>query len=385
MNGEFLQGVLILFFVEFVRGAYLVNFLPSYAVNRLGISMSIVGLAVTVHYVVDTLSKSLLGYLLDRLSPRVVVHSGLLLSFLGLLMTPSSHYPWLLVLANALYGIGVSPIWLVCLSRVEEGQRATQMGLLYTVWLVSLGLGLVVINFFIDWSFLLAYWLLVVLWLFAWLLSLRISNRKTAVMGFIPFPKQLQLLWERLKNMKALLPGMILQTTSGGMLVPVLPSFATKYLGFTYSQYSYVLIVGGICAVLGMIPLGRMSDVWSKKWFLVGGFACIAFALYFLTYSSSLGMAMFWAVVAGVSYASLLPAWNAILSYHVPTGQKGLGWGIFSSVEGIGVMIGPVLGGRIADLFNEGVTVLVSALLLGGISLFYLLFPSNRLLGEAQS
>ncbi|MBX6396291.1 MAG: MFS transporter, partial [Alicyclobacillaceae bacterium] len=168
------------------------------------------------------------------------------------------------------------------------------------------------------------------------------------------------------------------------MLVPILPGFATKHVGLTYTQYSYVLLAGGVCAVLGLIPMGRLSDRRGKKWFLVFGFGIFAFALYALTLGGNLYTSILWAMVLGLSYAAVLPVWNAILSYQVPDGQRGLGWGIFSSVEGIGVMIGPVLGGWIADLYGETITILFSAALLGGIAVFYLLLPFSRLTGERR-
>ncbi|HBI03075.1 MAG TPA: MFS transporter, partial [Paenibacillaceae bacterium] len=197
-----------------------------------------------------------------------------------------------------------------------------------------------------------------------------------------PLKKQWNSLVERLKEMKVLLPGMILQTTAAGMLVPILPSFATKTLGLTYTQYSLILILGGTSAVLGLIPMGKFSDRGGKKWFLVIGFALFAICLASLTFSTNLYSSIAIAILLGVSYSAVLPAWNAILSYQVPEGQEGLGWGIFSSVEGIGIMIGPIVGGGIGSLYGENVTVWLSAILLGGIALFYLLLPFHRVIGK---
>lgn len=67
----------ILFLVEFVRGAFLISFLPAYGVHRLGLSTAGVGIAVSVHYVTDTLIKCGAGYLLDRFSLRLIARSGL--------------------------------------------------------------------------------------------------------------------------------------------------------------------------------------------------------------------------------------------------------------------------------------------------------------------
>lgn len=381
---EFTQIAMLLFFIEFVRGGFLIAFLPVFAVKELGFSLSIVGIAVTAHYVADTTLKGYIGYLLDRFSAKWIVSLGLIISFLALFSVPYIHHAWALIAVSALYGIGVSPVWIVSFSRVKEGNRATQMGMLYSFWLAGAGLGPVAINFILDQSYRSPLWLMLGFWLIAWILSLGISDIKSPSVGVVPFKKQYRLLWQRLKEMKPLLPGMILQTMSASMLIPILPSFATNQLGLTYSEYSYVLIAGGACAIGSLIPMGRWSDSHGKKGFLVIGFGMLALGLYLLPLSTSLMTSVILAAVLGISYAAVLPAWNALLSSQVPASQQGLGWGIFASIEGIGVMIGPVLGGWMADLYNENITVLFSASALGVIAIFYLFFPIHRLAGDAR-
>lgn len=372
----------ILFLVEFVRGAYLASFLPVYTMEGLGLTLTVAGTAVTAHYITDTSIKTFLGYLLDRFSARLIIFVGLMISFAGLLLTIFGTQPWMIIVSSALFGIGVSPIWIVSLSKVKGKDRAAQMGTIYTMWLIGLGGGPVVINFFLDISLTLSYSLLGSLWLGTILCAFWVPNEKISSLPLPPLKKQWRSLVERLKDMKVLLPGMILQTTAAGMLVPILPSFATKSLGLTYSQYSFILILGGASAVLGLIPMGKFSDRGGKKWFLVIGFVLFAICLASLTVSSNFYTTMANAILLGVSYAAVLPVWNAILSYQVPAGQEGLGWGIFSSVEGIGIMIGPMVGGWIASLYSENVTVWISAILLGGIALFYLLLPFQRVIGK---
>lgn len=372
--------VLILFLSEFVRGAYLASFLPTYSVEKLGLSTAAVGIAVSAHYVTDTFGKSLIGWLLDRFSFRLVVITGMLISLVGLILTPYVHYTWMLIVTAALYGVGVSPIWIVCLSSVDKDQRAAQMGILYSLWLVGLGAGPVVINFFMDKGYTISFNILLGVWILACLLSFFTSYQKAAVLKMEPIGKQVKMLIKRLKLMKPLLPGMILQTMAAGMLVPILPLFATEHLGLTYSQYSYVIIAGGACTVLGLVPMGKLSDRLGRKWFLVIGFAGFAVSLIFLTTVKSFVLGVVWAIILGISYSAVLPAWNALLSYQVPEEQKGLGWGVFSSIEGLGILIGPVLGGWFADFqYGTTLTFLISAALLGMIALFYLFFPFGKL------
>ncbi|UUZ90469.1 MFS transporter [Paenibacillus sp. P25] len=348
------------------EGAYLVSFLPTYAEDMLGYSVAVVGAAVSVHYVTDTALKCLAGYLLDRFSLRVIVHSGLFISLIGLLGMYRIHQPWVLIVAAAVFGIGISPVWLVALSKVKEEERASQMGVLYTVWLIGLGAGPVVINFLLDLSYSLSFWLMVGLWTLAWITALRMKNTVESRPDYIPIRRQAALLWERMKAMKPLLPGMILQTMVASMLVPILPGFAAKTLGLSHAGYSWVLMAGGAFTVAFLIPMGRWSDkTRGRKWFLVCGFAAFAASLYGLTLVSTLTVALVLAALLGFAYSAVLPSWNAPLADYVPKEQQGLGWGLFSSVEGIGVIIGPVLGGWLADRFGDSVAVITSAVLLG--------------------
>ncbi|MBW7476005.1 MFS transporter [Paenibacillus oenotherae] len=373
---EILLFSVILFIVEFVRGAALISFLPIFGEKTLGLTLDIIGIAITAHYVTDTALKMAIGYLLDRFSIRFVVHAGLLASLAGIVLLKFAFEPWLFITAAALYGVGISPIWIVCLTKVTEEQRATQMGFLYTIWLVGIGSGPIVSNILLDYSTDMTYYLLLGLSILCWVLALFISNRQSSNVKSLPMREEFSILRERLRHMKLLLPGMVLQTLGAGMLVPILPSFAEERLGMTGAQYSLLLLAGGACTVIGLIPLGRLSDkLGGKKWFLVLGFGLIGACLYALALEPPLWQSMALAGALGLSYATLLPAWNALLANYVPPMQQGLGWGIFSTVEGIGGMIGPVIGGVLASMHGQSSVVWFSAAMYVLIGLFYIWFP----------
>lgn len=365
----------IFFFVEFVRGAVLISYIPKYAVDELYLTVTVIGFAVTAHYVADTVAKLGIGVLLDRLPMQWVFQISFLISFAGLIMLQYAIYPWMLILGAAIFGIGASPIWIIGMSSVSERERGHQMGVLYMAWLLGLGLGPVLMNFFLDWfgygvSFLVLLGMTVVAWGVSWLIPNSHVHAHSA-----PLAEQIGELWQRIRSMRALLPGMIFQTLGASMLLPILPKFAEDQLQLTNSQYSLFLLTGGAFAVAGLVPMGRLSDKLGKKWFLVFGFVFFAFGLYSLTTIETLWICLIWAIILGVSYAAVLPAWNALLAAFVPPKQKGVGWGIFSTVEGIGVMIGPALGGALGDSFGLQFPFLISASLFLLIGLFYVWFP----------
>jgi MFS family permease len=366
----------IFFLIEFVRGAILITYVPEFAVKELYLTVTTVGFAVTMHYVADTAAKLGIGYLLDRFPLQWIVQTCFALAFGGLLMLQYANHAWVLVVGAVLFGIGASPVWLVGMSSVSEEDRGHQMGVLYMAWLLGLGLGAFVLNFFLDWfHYGTTFTILLVMTGLAWIVSCYIPNAAAADTQIIPLREQVTALAHHMRAIRPLLPGMILQTLGASMLLPILPTFAEDYLLLTNTQYSFFLLTGGGFAVLALVPMGRLSDKLGKKWFLVAGFMSFAFGLYSITTIETLWTCLFWAVVLGVSYAAVLPAWNALLAQFIPPQQKGVGWGIFSTVEGIGVMLGPVIGGIIGDAFGLSVPFLVSAGIFLFIGLFYVWFP----------
>jgi MFS family permease len=381
-QSDMLLYLSILFLVEFVRGASLISFLPIYGDKELGLDLDVIGAAITAHYLTDTGLKLAIGYLLDRLSVRTVVSTGLLFSSIGIIALQFASASWVFITAAAVYGIGISPIWIVCLTRIKEDQRATQMCFLYTIWLVGLGTGPVVTNLLLDFNRDLTYWVMVGVALSAWLLSLFIKGSRSVHIDVVPFRQQLAILGSRLRDMKLLLPGMVLQTLGAGMLLPILPSFAVNSLGMTATHYSILLLIGGGCTIVGLIPMGRLSDSFGKKWFLIVGFLAFGIVLFSLTLHPPLIVAFFWAFILGISYSAVLPAWNALLAAFVPPGQQGLGWGVFSTVEGIGGIVGPVIGGFIATRYTESSVVGLAGIMFIIISMFYVFFPFRLFKGD---
>lgn len=362
----------ILFIVEFVRGAVLVSLLPIYGARSLGLSPDVIGLAISAHYITDTLLKITIGYLLDRFSPRLIVQISLVIALAGVYALQFASLPWMFIGAAAIYGIGMSPVWIVCLTRVSEEHRATQMGFLYTIWLFGLGSGPIICNILLDYSSNMTYNLLVILSIVATLISFFLKKSNQQAVHHIPLKAQIRALRDKLVSMKQLLPGMILQTTGASMLIPILPGFATHELGLSGAQYSILLTVGGLCAVGGLIPMGKLSDrLGGNRWFLVVGFIAFAFGLYVLAWGLSFWYCLVIAVGLGLSYSAILPTWNALLATYVPPKQEGVGWGLLSTFEGVGVMIGPILGGVIALWGGETAVFWTSAILFGLIGIYY--------------
>ncbi|WP_055106810.1 MFS transporter [Paenibacillus ihumii] len=369
----------VLFCTEFVRSAFLFSFLPNFAVDESGQTVALVGLAVSLHYTADTLIKCGAGYLLDRFSLRWLLPSTFVLMLSGLTVVFFSPYAWGIVAGSVMLGIGASPIWLICLEKIRLTERAAQMGAIYTVWMASMGLGPITVNLF-DRGYEHAFRLMILLLFVGFIASFGINRTTPLHLRNVSFVDQAVGLWSKLVQLKWLLPGMVLQMTAAGLLLPILPGYAADDLSLSQPQYSMLLMSGGAGAILFLVPMGKLADRWGFKQMLVTGFATLTVCLALLVVSTPPpAFTMLLAFMLGLSYSAVLPAWNAVLSHLVPEDQKGTGWGVLSGIEGIGIMIGPIIGGWVSSQYTNVATISISIALMAVLALFYLILPQNKL------
>lgn len=388
---KFLKSLLLLMFVtEFARGAFFYTFLPTWTVNDLNVSITIVGLTVSANYLSETIFKTLAGWEFDRLGRRILI-AGLFLSLLSLLMFKLWPVPAVLIGGAALFGLGFSPVWLGVISRVAPvgiPNRASRIGLVFSSWLAGAGGGMISINFFMSKSHDLIYWLIVTLWA----LSLPIAWFATAGKNNLPEPiaKNYRGILNALKKMasnsltRLLIPGMFLQTLAAGLLLPVLPIFAQKSLLLNHNQYGILLLTGGAAAVIMLLPMGYLADRLALKALLATGFGASGLMLILLIYCHGFKEIICLAVLLGFSYAMILPAWNSLLAKIIPPESQATGWGVFATIEGLGITFGPALGAFIAGKIGLNATLIMTACVLLTASFFYLLCPFEKMLVSSQ-
>ncbi|KKK34170.1 hypothetical protein WN59_10430 [Salinicoccus sediminis] len=407
---RFWKLAFILFLTEMVRGMFILSYLPALPTIGL-ISIGLSSIVITMHYVLDAVTNVWLGFLIRKIGEVWTMLLSYILGIGAMVAVGFDQSFWTLLAAACLLGVSVCPIWIMALSNVEEKNRGRDMGLVFFSWLCGLGAGMVAMNFLIgifaeEAVFAMAGVFVVNLLVFLVLpgnqkemvdavggdddaragetVGEKVGREvystgegagssskrrdRSGVKKRLPLRDTWHILKRHMKNM----PGIMLQGLGVGMLLPVLPTYITSELSLNYFQYTFfILIVFGLVA-FSMTVLSRGLDTYSMR--LTAAVICAGFFVYaagIIWFSTLETIWLIFAIASfiGLSYGIMLPAWNKYLAGTIAEGRRAESWGVISSVQGIGAMIGPALGGLTADLFGT-----VDATLLASGLIFVVLF-----------
>lgn len=380
-----MRGLLsLLFLAEFARGAFFFTFLPVWVTNHLKLPVTVVGFAVSAHFLTETLCKIIAGWEFDRLGRRVLI-GGLILSFVSFFLIKNWPVPLVIIGASGLFGIGFSPLWLGVISKVAPVQipnRAWRISLVFVAWLAGAGGGMIGCNFFMFAGYETVFLLIIVLWAFllpvAWFSTIKISSpaEKTSLLKAYRIQEALKYMRSSRTLIKLLLPGMFIQTLAVGFLLPILPVFAQQNLHLDHTRYGLLLSSGGAALLISLPPMGYLADRLALKFLLAAGFSASSLLLVLITFSNGIGQALILAILLGLSYAMILPAWNNLLARAIPPESQATGWGVFATIEGAGIAFGPAFGALIAGRIGAPSAILLTSLVLLAAALFYVFYPN---------
>lgn len=399
-----LKLLFIMFVVEFVKGAMLLTILPVYMSSVLGASAYVIGWTLAAQYIGDNALRTPVGWVIDKIGYRACMLSGVLLAFVSIVMiATTAHYTWTII-ACAVLGLGTAPLWPCVITGSTEvaGDEAkgTVMSVVHMAWLSGTGLGPVAINFFIrDTNYSQAFRLLLGCMTAVVLAALLLpkhayvkSNEKPhnvsaggaaesaghteqrrlrrdgGLRDQQPWIDRARDYFSEVRRSLTvsplLFPAMFLQTFALGILSPILTLYARQELGLTPRQYSLFLIAGGAVTVLFLIPVGKLVDRFGTKLFLTVGFAIGSATLLTFTYTRSLLMLYGLVCAVGFAYAFIIPAWNALIAAAVPKEKRGAVWGFFLTIEGFGTVVGPIVSGKLWDMYGPHVPFMTSGVVL---------------------
>ena len=364
----FWKYAIILFMTELVRGMYVLSYLPALPSIE-AISLTLASVVITVHFVFDAATNAWLGFIMRKVGARWTMAGTYLLMAAAMSMIILSQDFFVLLIASALLGVSVCPIWIFALANVDEATRGKDMGFIFFSWLAGLGSGMVLMNFIIGAAgeaavvvIIGAVVLNILMYIFIPGKFKVIADDRGSGSGKkrLPLKETFVILRRHMGN----IPGIMLQALGIGMLLPVLPTYITGLLELSFFEYTIFILV--IFALVGfsMTVLSRGLDSYSSKFTML--IICTGFFVYavgIIWFSTLQTVWIIFLIVAfiGLSYGVMLPAWNKYLAGTIMDEKKSESWGLISSLQGMGAMIGPVVGGLTADIFGTVTATLVAS------------------------
>jgi MFS family permease len=151
------------------------------------------------------------------------------------------------------------------------------------------------------------------------------------------------------------------------MLEPVLPMFFTRRLGFTPSQIGWLF--GGAAVSSFVMPFvwGPLTDKWGGRRLTYLGLALTAAWLPVMATTASFGTAMALMIVQWIAIGLIVTpslAYMAETTSFIDADVYGVGYGIYNTAWGVGILGGPALGGWLFERLDFGTLTLGWALAL---------------------
>ena len=163
------------------------------------------------------------------------------------------------------------------------------------------------------------------------------------------------------------------------ILSVALPSIV-RGLHATSSQLQWIIDAYAVAFAGLLLTLGALGDRVGRKWVFLAGLFVFAAGSAFSAFSGSVGWLTAGRVVMGIGAAALMPCTLSILTNVFSTDRdRGRAIGIWSATAGLGVAIGPILGGFLLVHYWWGSVFLINVPIAaaGGVAAIFVV-PNSR-------
>ena len=158
-----------------------------------------------------------------------------------------------------------------------------------------------------------------------------------------------------------------------GLVIPILP-FYVEMFGANAQILGFLVAVFSFMQFLFAPVWGRLSDKIGRKPLITLGLFGFAIAEFIFAFANGLWMLFISRVLAGTFGSALMPTAMAYVSDVTTEEKRGQGMGILGAAMGLGIVVGPGIGGWLAtyDLSYPFLFAGVAAIIAGVLSVIIL-------------
>ncbi len=150
------------------------------------------------------------------------------------------------------------------------------------------------------------------------------------------------------KNITILFSTLVIVMMGFGMIIPILP-FYVKSFGASGGAMGFLMAAYSTMQFLFSPVWGSLSDRYGRKPLLLLGVTGNAIAMVFSGLASSLWLLVASRALAGMLSSATLPTAMAFIGDSTSEEDRGGGMGLMGAAMGVGMVLGPGLGGWLAE------------------------------------
>ncbi|MBW2039474.1 MAG: MFS transporter [Deltaproteobacteria bacterium] len=359
--------------------------LPIYA-QHYGAKGLLIGLVFASFSISRTVLLPFIGMISDKRGRKVFITMGLLLFALTSLGYVASKNIEQLIITRMLQGVAaalVIPIALAYMGEITpKGKEGSYMGVFNIFFFGGLAMGPIlggIVKDLLGVKF--SFYTMGLASLVGFFLTLFFLPERTRARQTSPHsPWPLKRIFEG-GRIKGVYLFRLCFSIGIGLTWAFVPIFGDNFLTLTSSQIGVLISLNVLIATLLQAPCGMLTDRFSKGGFVVIGGSLAAGAIFLMPLTRDFGEILFVNILLGVSGGISMPAVTALA---VEEGKRIGGMGtlmsIFTMCHSIGMIIGPILAGAVAEIFNITLVFFIGALVglmgVGGFALFLRRSPS---------
>ncbi len=160
----------------------------------------------------------------------------------------------------------------------------------------------------------------------------------------------------------AVLSALILSATAAlAMVVPAIRPYGEDVLNRSFATLTLALLPALVLGAVFFIPAGHMADRMGRSTPFILGQVLVLSGLLTAAETTTLAIAVFGAFLIFVGNVLCVPAWNAAIMDLAPESHRGTLIGLNVALSGLGLAIGPIVGGALTAAYGAPTTFRVAA------------------------